>query len=237
MTTPSVVLTCEHGGYEIPDDLKHLFKGCDERLKSHRGWDPGALELALGLSEKLGFPVFYSEISRLVVELNRSVHSHALFSDITGNLPMAIREQILQEYYYPFRKKVFSHISKKIQQGDHVIHFSVHTFSPEVDGKIRNADTGLLYDPSRKSEKDLAVRIAEAMKNNSPHIRIRMNYPYTGKADGHTTALRKSFGAGEYAGLELEINQQLVSESSDGSSAIKDSLSHALKMALSKPFF
>jgi predicted N-formylglutamate amidohydrolase len=237
MTAPSVILTCEHGGYEIPDDLKSLFEGCDERLKSHRGWDPGALELTLSLSEKLGYPVFYSGISRLVVELNRSEHNRALFSDITRALPKAKREHILDEYYYPFRKKVFSHISRKIQQGGFVIHFSVHTFSPEVDGKIRNADTGLLYDPARKSERDVAVRIAEALKQQSPHIRIRMNYPYAGKADGHATALRKSFGPGEYAGLELEINQQLLSESNDGSSAIYESLAYAIKTALANPLF
>lgn len=237
MTAPSVILTCEHGGYEIPDDLKSLFQSCDDRLKSHRGWDPGALALTLSLSEKLGYPVFYSGISRLVVELNRSEHNRALFSDITGALPKAKREHILDEYYYPFRKKVFSHISRKIQQGEFVIHFSVHTFSPEVDGKIRNADTGLLYDPARKCERDVAVRIAEALKQHSPHNRIRMNYPYAGKADGHATALRKSFGPGEYAGLELEINQQLLSESNDGSSVIHESLAHAIKTALVNPLF
>ena len=237
MTAPSVILTCEHGGYEIPDDLKPLFEGCDERLKSHRGWDPGALALTLSLSEKLGYPVFYSEISRLVVELNRSEHNRALFSDITGALPNAEKQHILDTYYYPFRKKVFSHISRKIQQGGFVIHFSVHTFAPEVDGKIRNADTGLLYDPSRKSERDVAVRIADSLKHNAPHIRIRMNYPYAGKADGHATALRKSFGPGEYAGLEFEINQQLVTGSSDGISAIHENLALAIKSALMNPLF
>jgi predicted N-formylglutamate amidohydrolase len=237
MTALSAVLTCEHGGHEIPDDLKSLFKGCDERLKSHRGWDPGALELTLSLSEKLGYPVFYSEISRLVVELNRSEHNRTLFSDITGSLPVAKRQQIMDEYYYPFRKKVFSHISRIIQQGGYVIHFSVHTFSPVVNGKIRNADVGLLYDPVRKSERDVAVRIAEALKHHSPHIRTRMNYPYAGKADGHTTALRKSFGAGEYAGLELEINQQLVTGGGTGASALHHSLGQALKHALTKPLF
>ncbi|MCA1802327.1 MAG: N-formylglutamate amidohydrolase [Rhodothermaceae bacterium] len=237
MTAPSVILTCEHGGYEVPDDLKSLFEGYSERLKSHRGWDPGALDLTLGLSEKLGYPVFFSEISRLVVELNRSEHNRALFSDITDALPKAKREHILEEYYYPFRKKVFSHISRIIQQGGFVIHFSVHTFSPEVDGKIRNADTGLLYDPARKSERDVAVRIAEALKQHSPHIRTRMNYPYTGKADGHATALRKSFGPGEYAGLELEINQQLVVGSDAGTSAFHDNLACAIKHSLTIPLF
>jgi predicted N-formylglutamate amidohydrolase len=237
MTAPAAILTCEHGGHKLPDDLKSLFEGHGERLKSHRGWDPGALELTLSLSEKLGYPVFYSEISRLVVELNRSEHNRTLFSDITGSLPLAKRKQILDEYYYPFRKKVFSHISRIIQQGGFIIHFSVHTFSPVIDGKIRNADAGLLYDPARKSERDVAARIAEALKQYSPHIRTRMNYPYTGKADGHATALRKSFGPGEYAGLELEINQQLVTGGGTGASELHESLGQAIEYALAKPLF
>ncbi len=39
-----------------------------------------------------------------------------------------------------------------------------------------------------------------------------MNYPYRGASDGLTTHLRKRFHVNEYLGIELEINQELLSK-------------------------
>ena len=39
-------------------------------------------------------------------------------------------------------------------------------------------------------------------------MRVRFNYPYAGRADGLTTALRRRFPDAAYAGIELEINQR-----------------------------
>ena len=49
-------------------------------------------------------------------------------------------------------------------------------------------------------------------KNLHAHLsdqRIRMNYPYLGKADGFTTSLRHQFQE-RYIGIELELNQELL---------------------------
>ncbi|MEN9581780.1 MAG: hypothetical protein RJA70_4789, partial [Pseudomonadota bacterium] len=40
-----------------------------------------------------------------------------------------------------------------------------------------------------------------------PAARLRRKYPYLGKADGLTTALRREFAPAAYLGLELEVNQ------------------------------
>ena len=39
-----IVLTCEHGGNDIPETYKKLFPN-DDLLKTHRGYDIGALDL------------------------------------------------------------------------------------------------------------------------------------------------------------------------------------------------
>ena len=36
------------------------------------------------------------------------------------------------------------------------------------------------------------------------------NYPYHGKNDGLTTAMRRCFAPSEYVGIEIELNQALV---------------------------
>ena len=33
-----------------------------------------------------------------------------------------------------------------------MIHLSSHSFTPELDGKVRKADIGLIYDPARQRE-------------------------------------------------------------------------------------
>jgi predicted N-formylglutamate amidohydrolase len=225
----NLVITCEHGGNEVPDEYRRLFEGFEDLLQSHRGWDPGAIDLAKFIAEEVGAPLFYSEITRLLVELNRSEHHRSLFSVITKGLSNEIREKILQTYYYPYRERVFWHIHRSVQQGPQVMHFSVHSFAPSMNGKIRNADAGILFDTARPSERRLAGVLAEAMRRQNIPLRVRKNYPYRGKSDGHTSWLRKKFDDAEYAGIELEINQDLLKPGSLDAEHLFRAVADALK--------
>ena len=68
---------------------------------------------------------------------------------------------------------------------------------------------GILYDPSRPAEAQIATTLIKNIHERAPWLKIRKNYPYLGKSDGLTTTLRQKFGAA-YAGLEIEINQKLL---------------------------
>jgi hypothetical protein len=68
----------------------------------------------------------------------------------------------------------------------------------------------LLYDPARRGEALLGARWKASLALIAPQVRVRRNYPYAGKADGLTSALRVAFPDRAYIGLELEINQQIV---------------------------
>ena len=63
-----LLLTCEHGGNRIPSGYAELFRGAEEVLASHRGWDPGALTLARHFARTLRRPVHAVTWSRLFVE-------------------------------------------------------------------------------------------------------------------------------------------------------------------------
>ena len=41
-------------------------------------------------------------------------------------------------------------------------------------------------------------------------LRVKMNLPYRGTSDGHTTALRREFPASRYAGVEVEVRNDLI---------------------------
>lgn len=201
------MISCEHGGNQIPPVYRKLFRQHTNLLQSHRGYDKGALEVAQELAARLQAPLYASTISRLLADVNRSVGHPALFSEITRTLPERIRQQILQESYYPYRRAVQTEIEEAIRRGQKVLHLSIHSFTPEFDGEVRTADIGLLYDPSRTAERTLCLRWRALLYKSAPALRFRLNYPYSGKSDGLATALRRQFSSIHYAGIECELNQ------------------------------
>lgn len=204
----NLIFTCEHGGNEIPAAFHSLFAGRENTLKSHNGWDIGALDLAQKLRMHLNAPLYFSTTSRLLVELNRSLHHPQLFSAFTRHLSGEDKEAILAEYYFPYRTKVEKAIQEMAGEAD-TVHISVHSFTPVLNGKKRKADIGLLYDPARKSEKAFCQEWKNEIKRMDDSLNIRFNYPYRGTADGFTTYLRKKTGE-NYIGIELEVNNQLL---------------------------
>ena len=200
------LFTCEHGGYAVPADYAALFRGADEVLRSHRGWDPGALEVFETVAPGLADAAFSVTTTRLLVDANRSLHHPRVFSEFTRPLPRAARAGIVARWWRPWRDAVAGTVAGWLETGLPVQHFSVHSFTPELDGQIRNADIGLLYDPSRPAEREFCAGLGARLAARG--WRVRMNYPYRGAADGHTSALRRRFGP-RYAGIELEFNQAL----------------------------
>ncbi len=208
--TDAFVVTCEHGGKRIPANWIPLFRRHRALLDTHRGYDPGALLMAKDLARAFDAPLVSSTISRLLVDLNRSAGHPRLFSAATAGAPASLRASILARYYQPYRAEVEQQVARRVARGDRVIHISSHSFTPELDGQVRTADVGVLYDPGRRGEAALAARWKAALARSAPALRVRRNYPYAGKDDGLTSHLRRTFPASTYVGLELEVNQRFV---------------------------
>ncbi len=206
------VVTCEHGGNRVPAPLRKHFTRHAVLLSSHRGWDPGALMLAKRLAKTLAAPLHYSTTSRLVVDLNRSPHHRELFSAVTRKLDAAERNRILQLHYQPYRAAVVAAIDAQLAHGARVVHLSAHSFAPRLNGVVRNADVGFLYDPKRCREAILCDAWTRAVVAALPALRVRRNYPYRGSADGLTSALRRRYRAAQYVGIEIELNQALFDD-------------------------
>jgi predicted N-formylglutamate amidohydrolase len=121
-----------------------------------------------------------------------------------------VRQRILKHYYQPYRAQAERFVRQAIADHGLVIHLSSHSFTPELDGKIRDADIGLLYDPARPGEADLCERWKASLEDCAPHLTVRRNYPYAGKGDGLTGWFRQRLPPGAYVGIELEVNQKHV---------------------------
>jgi predicted N-formylglutamate amidohydrolase len=225
------LITCEHGGNRIPVPYGALFRGRCALLDSHCGYDPGALVMARALARAFGAPLVSSTVSRLLVDLNRSIGHPQLFSVATRGAAAEDRAAIVEKYYRPYRLEAERHVRQLISRGRRVIHISSHSFTPVLDGEVRNADVGLLYHPGRYGEAELCLRWKATLATTAPQLRVRRNYPYAGKGDGLTSHLRLCYPPDTYIGIELEINQQMVFAAGRRWSTLRALLIDSLRMA------
>jgi predicted N-formylglutamate amidohydrolase len=200
-------------------------------LESHRGYDPGALVMARALAGAFRAPLVTSTISRLLIDLNRSIGHPQHFSAAMRRAPAKLRAKIVEQHYRPYRVQVERLVRQSVSRGRRVIHISSHSFTPELDGKVRRADVGLLYDPGRHGEAELSARWKASLAAFAPELRVRRNYPYAGKGDGLTAHLRLRFPPGAYVGIELEVNQRIVFAAGRRWTALRGVLIDSLRMA------
>lgn len=219
------MLTCEHASNKLPAAFKSAVPA--DVLKTHRAYDIGACSVFRKLV-KFAKPEFYCEgkFSRLFVDLNRTLTNKSAFSEYYDALEArdksaakkakAQATAYWQEYRAAIEKFVASSLSspkrtasktRAAKSEPEIVHLGIHSFTPELNGKVRNTDIGILYDPSRPQERAYANVIKAEIKRLYPAMKVRFNYPYKGTSDGLTTTLRKKFGP-RYVGIEIEINQK-----------------------------
>ena len=228
--TDSLIITCEHGGHEVPAEYAALFVDPAHQalLQTHRGWDHGALELAQQMATALDAPLFSTTTTRLLIDLNRSIGHRQLHSEATRSLPLAVRRGIAAQHYRPHRDAVESEVARQIGAGKRVLHVASHSFTPELGGVVRQADVAFLYDPRRAAEGLLAAQWLASLKSLRPDLKLRRNYPYEGKGDGLTALLRKHHAADQYVGIELEVNQRFVIDGGQTWTALRADIIAAL---------
>ncbi len=202
-----LMLTCEHASNRLPAAFKKAVPA--EVLKTHRAYDIGAAQVFRKLV-KFAKPEFSCEgkYSRLFVDLNRTLTNKSAFSEYYEALDKATVAKAKAQttaYWTEYRTAIEKFVKANAKK--EIIHLGIHSFTPELNGKVRNTDIGILYDPSRPKECELAQVIKAEIKRLHPEMKVRFNYPYKGTSDGLTTTLRKKLGP-RYAGLEIEINQK-----------------------------
>lgn len=220
-----LMLTCEHASNRLPAAFKKFVPADIQR--THRAYDIGALKVFRKLV-KFAKPEFSCEgkFSRLFVDLNRTITNKSAFSEYydafeasdksAAEKAKATATAYWKEYRENIEKFVMQNIGKSSKaagkknagnKGSAIVHLGIHSFTPVLNGKPRNTDIGILFDPARPQERAYANVIKDEIKRLHPHMKVRFNYPYKGTSDGLTTSLRKKFGP-RYVGIEIEINQK-----------------------------
>lgn len=233
---PFVVVTCEHASCAVPRELGTLGLPAAV-LRSHRGWDPGALAVARAIATALEAPLHVGRWSRLVVDLNRSDdHARVIASRVDGRpvpgnaLSPAGRRERLDAYWWPWRAQVVRAVDAAAARGV-VLHLSVHSFVDRLGGVERKNDVGLLHDPRRPQE----VAFCESLRRPlaAAGLAVRRNFPYFGHTDGFTTWLRRHVPRSQYLGIEIECNQRLA-RTAAGQRRLGDALVGALRDVLAR---
>src|SRR4029079_3329368 len=152
------IITCEHGGNRIPAPYRRLFREQSALLDSHRGYDPGSLVMSKALASAFAAPLVASTVSRLLIDLNRSIGHPQLFSAVTRAAPAQTRAQIVEQHYRPYRMQVERLIGHAVARGPRVIHILSHSFTAELGGAVRGPEWGLLSPPGRRGEAELCAR-------------------------------------------------------------------------------
>lgn len=209
------IVSCEHASNRIPAPLARLGLPAS-RLTQHIAWDPGAGVIARALARRLRCPCHLGRWSRLVVDLNRSLGHEKLMASETfgvrvpGNESLAPGdiERRVRTYWRPYRDAATADVRRIIARTGRCVHWSIHSFTPVVDGIVRPVDVGLLYDPRRRRERELAHRLRPLIATHG--LRVRMNAPYRGTSDGFTTQLRRVLPESRYLAFEIETNQALL---------------------------
>lgn len=176
-STSPILLVCEHAGRAIPEKLGSLGL-TDEQLAMHIAYDIGSEDVARKLAERFGCTLVLQRYSRLVIDCNRppdTAQSVPPVSDgveIPGNRDQTRfqHDARTREIFEPFAAACEAQIARQ-----HLRYtFSIHSFTPSMNGKPRPWDIGFLYRHPKSRGGDLA-RLATRLW---PTLVIGDNEPY-----------------------------------------------------------
>jgi len=228
------VFVCEHASNRIPTTFKHLGIS-SEAQQSHAGWDIGAYELGIALSNKLASPLVSSTVSRLIYDCNRAPDSETAIvlrsetEAIPGNhnLTHDQRTQRVDAVYYPFSHALSGLLDQRQSKNISTCLVTVHSFTPVLHGEGRIVELGVLHDNDRRFA-DLILAIA----TKHTTLVVERNQPY-GPTDDVTHTLQKHAIPRNMANVMLEIKNDLLSDAASVEK-ISDELCLMLTEAINK---
>ncbi len=177
------LLVADHASRRLPHRLGNL--GVDQAvLGTHLACDIGTAAVTRNLSRLLGLPAVLCNYSRLAVDCNRSLEDPTAFlrfgdgTVIPGNqaLGPAERTRRAEAIYWPYHAAIESELARIDANGTRAALFSVHSFTPVLDGKQRHWDAGVLWDKSGRLARALLAGLAAG------GLAVGDNEPYSGRA-------------------------------------------------------
>ena len=213
--TRPLLLIADHAGKAVPQAMNGL--GLDRAdLIRHIAWDPGAADVASGLSERWQATAVLAQYSRLIVDPNRPLGDRAsmpLSSDGTavpanGSLSDVERRRRTELFYFPYHGTIDNEIARLQRVGPGPMVVSIHSFTPMFGDKERPWHVGIMA----ASDRRLANALLDSLQARGDLV-VGDNQPYSGVDLGYT--LRLHGGAQGLANAQIEIRQDLLTDGKD----------------------
>ena len=207
------VIVCDHASNRLPDGYDPGLPA--DALHSHIAWDPGALAVARGLSEKLDAPLVWPDISRLVIDCNRAPDAPDLVvtagegRPVPGNrdLPAAEKTERIETIHAPYHAAIDDLVRRRVSAGTPTALVAVHSFTPTWHGEARPWHVGVVFDDEQRLSAPLV-----AMLSADRALSVGVNQPYAPADRVYYTMARHGSGSGLPAAM-IEIRNDLIADS------------------------
>ena len=206
-----IIFVCDHAANRVPRSLDGLGLA-DHHLEDHIAWDIGAASVARRLARRFDADAVLAGYSRLVVDLNRSLHDAGAFAEISdgilvpGNigLSMEARGARARDVYHPYHRTIRQRIDARTNAEQTPVFIAVHSFTPRANGVERPCHVGVLWDKDPR----LPLPMMRALRED-PDIVVADNEPYSGRHPADFTIDHHAEPLG-LAHAGIEIRQDLV---------------------------
>ena len=207
------LIVADHAGDAVPACLQGL--GLEQTVfRRHIAVDLGSRAMAGLLADQLGAHLILANYSRLVVDLNRSLHDPTAFiaeSDgvvVPGNqhLSEADKQRRAESIYRPYHTAIDNMIDRFLKQGAVPVIISVHSFTPVLADQFRPWHIGVLWDKDPRIAQPLLARL-----RRNPELIVGDNEPYSGRHPADYTVDNHGEGRG-IANVSLEVRQDLMQD-------------------------
>ncbi|MDI6027831.1 N-formylglutamate amidohydrolase [Corticibacterium sp. UT-5YL-CI-8] len=230
-----LVLLCDHARRDLPEEYGDLGLPPEE-FERHIAYDIGAEAVTRALAALTGAPAVLANFSRLLIDPNRGDDDPTLIRQlydgavIAGNYPMTPDERArrIENFYQPYHDAVGSMIASVAEAtGAAPFIFSVHSFTPVMQGHVRPWHVGVLWDMDHRVAWPLIEMLAE-----DKALVVGDNEPYDGALRGDT--MYKHAIVNGYAHALIEIRQDLIADDA-GAKAWADRLAPIVEAINARP--
>lgn len=208
-----LVLVADHARRNLPEEYGDLGLPAEE-FDRHIAYDIGVETVTRELAALLDAPAVFAAFSRLLIDPNRGEDDPTLIRQlydgtiVPANYPMSAeeRERRLDLFYRPYHDAIGAMVASVAQASKAApFVFSVHSFTPMMQGHVRPWHVGLLWDLDDRAARPIIDALAA-----DGSLTVGDNEPYDGALRGDTM-YRHAIVNG-YAHALIEIRQDLIAE-------------------------
>ena len=208
-----LVLIADHARRDLPPEYSDLGLPATE-FDRHIAYDIGVEMVMRRLAALTGAPGIIATYSRLLIDPNRGEDDPTLIRQlydgtiVPSNYPMTPveRQRRIDRFYTPYHDAASALVSSvSTASGMAPFIFSVHSFTPVMQGHVRPWHVGVLWDADERAARPLIDMLAA-----DPHLVVGDNEPYDGALRGDT--MYKHAIVDGFAHALIEIRQDLIAD-------------------------